>query len=209
MKTIVLWPLFIFLSIFFGLYPLVYYFSDQVSDFLSNKPEEIRNSLLWQIAFNIHIISGGISLLIGWAQFNKRLRTKYLNGHRLIGKIYLVSFILCNSAGLSISFFAEGGWIAKLGFIGLASIALTCTTLGYLSIVREDVQQHQRWMTYSYAACFGAVTLRLWMPLLNMYFQDFLPAYRMVAWLSWVPNLLVAYLINWSTFSKEKVPLSL
>jgi len=28
-----------------------------------------------------------------------------------------------------------------------------------------------------------------------MWYQDFVPAYRVVAWLCWVPNLMVAYLI--------------
>jgi hypothetical protein len=203
MKSIILWSLFIFLSIAIGLYPLAYYFSELGAGFLSGKPDELRNSLLWQIAFNIHITVGGISLLTGWAQFSSRLRTKYLNLHRLMGKIYLFCFILCNAAGLSIGFFATGGWISKLGFISMASIALTCTIMGYRAIVKKDILQHQLWMTYSFAACFGAVTLRLWLPLLVLYFQDFLPAYRIVAWLSWVPNLLVAYWINMSTLSRE------
>ena len=40
---------------------------------------------------------------------------------------------------------------------------------------------------------FGAVTLRLWLPLLiAAHGGEFTPAYRWVAWLSWVPNLLWA-----------------
>jgi hypothetical protein len=50
-------------------------------------------------------------------------------------------------------------------------------------------------MIYSYAACFAAVTLRLWLPLLVIGFGDFIKAYTVVAWLCWVPNILVAYLI--------------
>lgn len=41
----------------------------------------------------------------------------------------------------------------------------------------------------------GAVTLRLWLPILIMIFVRFTPAYQVVAWLAWVPNLLVAYWI--------------
>ena len=48
-------------------------------------------------------------------------------------------------------------------------------------------------MVYSYAACFAAVTLRIWMPLLVLAFGEFLPAYRVVAWLCWVPNLAFAF----------------
>lgn len=51
-------------------------------------------------------------------------------------------------------------------------------------------------MVYSYALCFSAVTFRLWLPLLIWLFSDFTPAYQLVAWLCWIPNLLVAYLLN-------------
>ncbi len=47
-------------------------------------------------------------------------------------------------------------------------------------------------MIYSYAACFAAVTLRLWLPMLTALFHDFKTAYRIVAWLCWLPNLAVA-----------------
>jgi hypothetical protein len=39
---------------------------------------------------------------------------------------------------------------------------------------------------------FAAVTLRIELPLLVMAFGDFTPAYRVVSWLCWVPNLLWA-----------------
>jgi dolichyl-phosphate-mannose--protein O-mannosyl transferase len=51
-------------------------------------------------------------------------------------------------------------------------------------------------MIYSYAACFAAVTLRIWLPLLIMIFGDFIIAYTIVAWMCWIPNLIVARLIT-------------
>ncbi len=48
-------------------------------------------------------------------------------------------------------------------------------------------------MILSYAACWGAVTLRVWLPILTIYFDgNFTKAYDIVAWVSWVPNILVA-----------------
>jgi len=49
-------------------------------------------------------------------------------------------------------------------------------------------------MIYSYAECFAAVTLRIWLPLLTLVLGEFLTAYRIVAWLCWVPNILFAYI---------------
>ena len=46
-------------------------------------------------------------------------------------------------------------------------------------------------MLRSYGLIFAAVTLRIWLPLLIIAHEgQFLPAYRWVAWVSWVPNLL-------------------
>ncbi|MGS2739851.1 hypothetical protein [Sinomicrobium sp. M5D2P17] len=39
------------------------------------------------------------------------------------------------------------------------------------------------------------VTLRIWLPLLEMLLGNFPDAYRIVAWPAWVPNLIVAYFI--------------
>ena len=50
-------------------------------------------------------------------------------------------------------------------------------------------------MFFSYAACFAAVTLRIWLPLLTIAMGESNSAYRIVAWLCWVPNIIVAILI--------------
>jgi hypothetical protein len=54
------------------------------------------------------------------------------------------------------------------------------------------VAAHRVWMTRNYAATFGAVTLRLWLGLFMALGVQFDTAYRIVAWLSWAPNLMIA-----------------
>jgi hypothetical protein len=75
----------------------------------------------------------------------------------------------------------------------LALLTLGSASAGYWNIRHGLVDRHREWMTRSYACIFGAVTLRLWMPLLMAANGgEFLPAYRWVAWLAWVPNLAFA-----------------
>ncbi len=69
------------------------------------------------------------------------------------------------------------------------------TLIAYLKIKNRRVEQHRRLMIYSYAACFAAVTLRIWLPLLIMIYGDFKTAYSIVAWLCWVPSIFVAVLL--------------
>jgi hypothetical protein len=46
-------------------------------------------------------------------------------------------------------------------------------------------------MIRNYALTFAGVMLRLWMPILVSLGVEFLAAYTVVAWLCWIPNLLV------------------
>lgn len=70
--------------------------------------------------FYTHIILGGIALLIGWLQFNKKLRLKNVSVHKSIEKIYVISVLLCAISGFYIGYFATGGIIAKTGFMTMA-----------------------------------------------------------------------------------------
>jgi len=70
------------------------------------------------------------------------------------------------------------------------------TTLqAYRNISKGSVVAHQKMMIYSYATCLAAVTLRIYLPVCIAIFNDFNTAYALVAWLSWVPNIVVAWFI--------------
>ena len=190
----VAWIVFIFLAIGIGLYPLVYIFASDDFGLLLNKSDAIRASSVWKVAFYGHISFGGIALLVGWSQFIKKLRSKRLRLHRNLGKIYVITAILSGLCGLYLGFYATGGWVSSIGFCSLALIWLFTTTRAYIAIKNKDLALHQGMMIYSYAVCFAAVTLRIWLPILIVIFGEFLVAYKIVAWLCWVPNMIFAFL---------------
>jgi hypothetical protein len=112
-------------------------------------------------------------------------------------KVYVIAVIVSAIAAISIAPFSTTGTIASIGFGSLGVIWLASTILAWRCIHQRNWQQHERLMTYSYAACFAAVTLRFWLPTLIGVFQlKFSTAYPIVAWLSWVPNLVIAFWIN-------------
>lgn len=183
-----------FFAIAIGLYPAIYFVADDRRfGLLQSKPEALLADGLWNFGFYTHIIFGGIALLAGWSQFSKDIRNKQLNLHRYLGKIYVFCVMLSSLAGIFIGFYASAGWIAKVGFICLGIVWFSTTLAAYRFIILKDITRHQKMMIYSYGACFAAVTLRIWLPLLISYFGDFIPAYRIVAWLCWVPNIIVAH----------------
>ena len=49
-------------------------------------------------------------------------------------------------------------------------------------------------MIRSFAMTFGAVTLRLYLPIAPMLGYEFMEGYRITAWASWVPNLILVEL---------------
>jgi uncharacterized membrane protein len=195
MNNRILWVLVAILAVIIGLYPITYFFVDKNFGLLSTKSIDLLSNVVWNVGFYTHIILGGLALLIGWLQFSDQLRKKNLNFHRIIGKIYIISVLLSAIAAFGIAFFATGGRVPSLGFICLSLIWFYTTMTAYLSIRIGQVVRHQNMMIYSYAATFAAVTLRIWLPLLIAIFGDFVTAYLIVAWLCWVPNLIVAYWI--------------
>ncbi len=190
-----LWWLFAALCILISLYPISYFVQERTFGLLSFKSEPLLSNIFWNIGFYAHIILGGVALAVGWSQFSEKLRVKNIKLHRRLGKIYVLSVLMSGSGAVVISWSATGGYVSTAGFFSLAVIWLVTTYLAYTSIKKKDIQTHQKMMIFSYAACFSAVTLRLWLPILTISLGDFIPAYRVVAWLCWVPNILVAYFL--------------
>lgn len=139
-----------------------------------------------------HAFFGGVALLVGAFQFRQSILRRRPRIHRILGTIYVASALLTGAAGLYMAFFAYGGAITRLGFGSLAVVLLITTSLAYAKIRKRDVALHREWMLRSYALIFAAVTLRIELPILVAAFGAFEPAYRVVAWSCWVPNLLWA-----------------
>ncbi|MDO9554703.1 DUF2306 domain-containing protein [Rhodonellum sp.] len=198
-----LWVVLAVMAILIGLYPAIYFLVDRKFGLLNTKSDALLTYDFWNVGFYTHIIFGGIALLIGWTQFRAGFRNRHLKLHKRIGKVYVFGALLSALAGIYIGHFATGGLVSMLGFILLGILWFYFTLMAYVTIKKKQIDNHEKMMIYSYALCFSAVTLRIWLPLLTMLFGDFITAYPIVAWLCWLPNLLVAFFIV-RGISKEK-----
>lgn len=187
------WFVFATAAISIGLYPLIYFIIDREFGLLASKSDALLANVIWNTGFYGHILFGGLALLVGWIQFHKKFRNSNLQRHRIIGKIYMIAVIISGTCGVYIGFYATGGIITSIGFICLGVLWLFTTYKAYWAAKSKDIDLHQGFMIYSYALCFAAVTLRIWLPTLTYLFGDFTIAYRIVAWLCWVPNLAFAF----------------
>ena len=140
-----------------------------------------------------HAFVAMFALAVGPWQFRETLRQRRLRLHRTMGKVYVVAALATGLTGLYMAVHSFGGLTTHLGFGLLATGVLVTTSVAYLRIRKRDTVTHREWMIRSFALIFAAVTLRILLPLLITAYQgDFPPAYRWVAWLCWVPNVIWA-----------------
>jgi uncharacterized membrane protein len=140
-----------------------------------------------------HIIASMLAILIGPFQFLPGIRKgRLLKVHRWLGRTYLLSVLFGGLSGLYMATLSYGGVISHLGFAVLAVAWLYTGYRAYRHIRNKDMENHRRWMIRNYALTFAAVMLRIYVPLSGPAGFDFLTAYQIIAWLCWVPNLLVA-----------------
>lgn len=139
-----------------------------------------------------HMGAGGFALAAGALQFSTRLRVRKPRVHRLAGRIYVVAVLISGASGLLLAPSSTGGVAAHFGFGFLAVLWLATCIIAYISVRSRDYEAHREWMIRSYALCLAAVTLRLYLPLSGLAGIPFEEAYPAIAWLCWVPNLVVA-----------------
>lgn len=151
----------------------------------------------------IHVGGAVTALVLGSLQFLPALRRSSGPPHRWIGRVYVVGCLVGGAAGLILAPGSHAGPIASAGFGSLAVIWIAVNLLGWRAAVQGRFTEHRRWMIRSWALTLAAVTLRLYLPLVMALDLPFLPWYRAISFLAWVPNLIAAEL--WLRYPKPLV----
>ena len=140
-----------------------------------------------------HVFAAALALALGPFQFSTRLRRARPLVHRWVGRTYLgVGVLVGGVFGLLLSRHAFGGPVSQIGFALLAIAWLYTGLRGWLAIRCGDVAAHRRWMLRNQALTLAAVSLRIYVGVVVAAHWPFEPAYVAIAWLCWVPNLLLA-----------------
>ncbi len=144
-----------------------------------------------------HMLIAPIALALGPLQFLPGLRARYPQAHRWSGRVYVAACAVAGTGALATAPFASGGPVAGLGF-GILAVLWTGTTLGaWRAAVQRQFALHRLLMRFSYAMTFGAVTLRLQIPIgLALGFPDYSAMSVWLAYTSWIPNLIVVALYS-------------
>jgi len=161
--------------------------------FLMIKPDYIHITH-WKIAFFIHVFTSMFVLVAGFSQFSRRIMQKWTSIHRWMGRAYVWNILFVTGpASLVMAFYANGGWTSRAAFICLAFLWLIFTGKAWQTAHKGDYKAHRNWMYRSYALTLSALTLRAWKwVIVLMLAPPPMEVYRVVAWLGFLPNLLLA-----------------
>lgn len=151
-------------------------------------------------AFYAHIFGASTILIAGFLQFSKKVQAnKKL--HRILGKVYVFG-VLCFAApgAYVMTFFIHRGPGVFASFLIQNTLWVIFTLMAFLYIKDRRVDAHIMMMRRSYALAFAAVTLRFYIWVLTVFGHGvaFENNYVIIALLSWIPNLLIAELINYN-----------
>ena len=192
-------------------YVLVLFFSiydfKNNSHFLQIKEAAVKTG--WYLPFfYCHIIASSIILLVGFFQFSKRV---YNNRplHKALGKVYVFGGLVFAAPGAYVmTLFINRGPAVFASFLVQNTLWVSFTLSAWLFIKNKKVEEHVEMMRRSYSLAFAAVTLRFYICCFTVFGDgvNFEHNYIIIAFLSWVPNLLVAEVIN---YYERKKPLKI
>lgn len=198
-SLIVFWAAIIALSI--------YFFMDNVVAFLYGYRSEnfgttFFNNQFWVVA---HLVGGTAALLFGPVQFFKSVRTRFLNAHRTMGKVYILGAFITGLSALRLSLISPC-FPCRISLFILAVLVLLTTFAAWQSIKKRNIKAHRQFMVRSYVCILSFVAVRidgllpldflfgntdeyLFRRVMNEYFFSFVPLLSTEIIMTWLPSM--------------------
>jgi hypothetical protein len=157
-------------------------------------PSQIQTNAFLHPWLAVHAAGAATALLLGPFQFFPKLRARYLRLHGWSGRVYVLGCTAGGMSGFLLAMGASTGPVTMAGFGLLAVIWLVTTSLAWLRAVQRRIAAHKAWMIRSFALTLAAVTLRLYLLTADSLALPEVSSYQLIAFLCWVPNLVLAEL---------------
>jgi len=177
------------------------------SQFLSYKQAAIKTGF-YLPAFYAHIFGSSVILLAGFFQFSKKV---YNNRplHKALGKLYVFGVLFFAAPGAYImTLFINRGTGVFISFFIQNTLWIVFTASAWVLVKNGRIDEHIRMMHRSYGLAFAAVTLRFYIWMFTVFGNgvNFANNYVIIAFLSWVPNLILVEIINY--YGRRKLVVS-
>ena len=168
--------------------------------------QDVIDVPFYKIAFFTHVYTTMFVLIAGFTQFSAYIRKHFREFHRYSGWVYAFTVLfLAGPSGFYMGIYANGGIISQTAFCLLAVLWIYFTSMAIKSAVKRDFKSHRKYMIRSFALTLSAITLRAWKYVLVFVFEPRpMDVYQLVAWLGWIPNLIIAEIIIYKLYHKPK-----
>jgi uncharacterized membrane protein len=148
-----------------------------------------------------HVLAGTFALLIGPINFSSRIRQRYLQLHRILGRVYFISVFVGAFTGIALA----AGRPGLPGTSMQAAAWIVCTTAAVITARNRQITQHRQWMARSYAVTFTFVSSRVFnlVPAYWSHLGDVLSAVGVIAFT--LASLLIVDLgLNWHELTTRR-----
>ena len=111
-----------------------------------------------------HGIAGACALLLGPMQFSDRLRRRFRQVHRVVGRVYVAGVFVAAPLGFYIQYFQERMGDPRSFSIAAAveaALWLTTTGIALVFILKGKIEAHRQWMTRSFAVALVFLEVRV------------------------------------------------
>jgi len=159
--------------------------------------QDVIDILFYKLAFFTHVYTAVFVIPAGFTQFSGYIRRKFPLIHKYVGRVYaFVVIFLAGPSGFYMGIFANGGISAQISFCLLAILWIYFTVLAVSRVKQGNIKSHREFLIRSFALTLSAITLRAWKYVIVFAFEPRpMDVYEIVAWLGWIPNLIIAEII--------------
>jgi len=144
-----------------------------------------------------HIAGGLIALLTGPVQLWLGLHNVKMEIHRKLGFVYIAGIAIGSVGAIGLVLQTELGLVFGSGLFFLAMAWIATTSLAFMAIKKNLIDQHKEWTIRSYVVTFAFVTFRAGQVALTGRGVSLQNAIGIMAWACWaVPLLLTEAVIQ-------------
>jgi uncharacterized membrane protein len=117
----------------------------------------------------LHVIPGGLFLILLPLQLSQTVRTRFAAFHRWNGRLLITVGVLSTITGLFFAIVMPFGGLAELIVVVPVAVWFLASMLrAYRAIRRHDVHGHRRWMLRALAAPLGVTVVRAIGPIVDL-----------------------------------------
>jgi len=110
----------------------------------------------------LHVLPGGIFLLLAPFQFSSRVRNRHIRFHRWSGRLLVLAGLVAALTGLYFGLLMPYGGPGEATAIALfGGLFVTAVSMALAAIRRHQVARHREWMIRAFAVAIGISTVRI------------------------------------------------